>query len=265
MIVFQNVSFEYENQSGTIHDISFHIKKGEFAALIGSNGAGKSTVSKLTMGLLKPASGRVQVAGLDTKKAKVSQIAAHVGFLFQNPDRQICQNTVREEIGFGLKMVGQKSEVEIAEKVEQVLEEYGFCGEDAPFSLSRGERQRVALASLIALSPELLILDEPTTGLDYKECMQMMTAIKKLNAEGVTVLMVCHDMEVVLDFADRVIIMTQGKIVADGAAADVFRMEEAMNAASVMPPQMIQLGARLGGTFTQVNHIPEMVALLKEK
>lgn len=264
MIDFKNVSFGYQKQAGTIHEVSFHVNKGEFAAIIGSNGAGKTTVSKLTMGLLKPTEGTVTVAGLDTRKAKVSQIASHVGFLFQNPDRQICQGTVREEIAFGLKMVSHKSEEEINEKVEEVINTYGFRGEDAPFSLSRGERQRVALASLIALSPEILILDEPTTGLDYKECMQMMHAIQQLNAKGVTVLMVCHDMEVVLDFADRVLVMAQGKVIADDSARAIFRNPKAMEAASVLPPQIIQLSMNLGGMFAEADHVSDMVRLLKQ-
>lgn len=263
MIIFESVTFGYPRQEATIQNVSFHIKKGEFAAIIGSNGAGKTTVSKLTMGLLKPVFGTVLTAGQDTAKAKVSELAAHAGFLFQNPDRQICQKTVREEIALGLQMVSKKSREEIRQRTEEIIAEYGFDGEAEPFSLSRGERQRVALASLIALSPELLILDEPTTGLDYWECMQMMGAIKKLNQAGVTVLMVCHDMEVVLDFADRVLVMNGGSIVADGATGDIFRNREAMSAASVLPPQIIDLSMRLGAGFEQADTAEEMAEAIE--
>lgn len=265
MIEFQNVTFEYPNKAATIKNVSFHVKEGEFVSIIGTNGAGKTTVSKLTMGLLKPTQGTVKLAGMDTKTTKVSQLARYAGFLFQNPDRQICQETVREEIALGLQLISGKSEEEINQKVDEIIEKFGLQPDVAPFSLSRGERQRVALASLIALSPKVLILDEPTTGLDYKECMQMMNAIRELNGNGVTVLMVCHDMEVVLDFADRVIVMTQGQIVADGTASEIFRSPKAMAAASVLPPQIIDLSMRLGIGFEGIDTIEEMTAAIKKQ
>ena len=262
MIKFNHVSFCYEADCTVVNDLSFEIKKGEFAAIIGENGAGKSTISKLIDGLLKPQSGTVTVAGLDTNKTKTSVIARHVGFLFQNPDRQICQNTVRAEIGFGLKLLGGK---EIEHKIDSIISEFGFDGDKDPFSLSRGERQRVALASLLVIEPEILILDEPTTGLDYMECMQVMNAVSALNKKGVTVLMVCHDMEVVLDFAEKVLVISCGKLIKEGATRDIFRDTEVMSKASVLPPQITQLALRLGKGFEKADTTEEMVDIIKER
>ncbi len=264
MIKFDHVSFEYEASETAVRDLSFEIGAGEFVALVGENGAGKSTVTKLIDGLLKPKSGTVTVAGLDTKKTKTSELARHIGFLFQNPDRQLCKNTVRAELAFGLELAGRGGEY-IAAKVGRLLEDFGFDGDRAPFTLSRGERQRVALASLIALEPEIMILDEPTTGLDYKECMQVMGAIGGLNAGGVTVLMVCHDMEVVLDFARRVMVLSRGRLLADGPTREIFRNAAVMEAASLAPPQIIQLALRLGGGCEGADTVAEMVSAVEAR
>lgn len=264
MICFDSVCFSYPNTEATIHDLSFSIGKGEFVAIIGENGAGKTTVSKLIDGLLKPSSGTVTVAGLNTLETKTSAIARHVGFLFQDPDRQICKNTVREEIAFGLTLQGVATD-EIDRRVARVVERFGFDGDKDPFTLGRGERQRVALASILAVEPEIMILDEPTTGLDYRECMQVMEAIRALNEQGVTVVMVCHDMEVVLDFARRVLVISGGRLLADGETRAVFRDRQAMEAASVLPPQIVQVAQRLGDGFAGVAYAEEMVAAVLKR
>jgi energy-coupling factor transport system ATP-binding protein len=201
---------------------------------------------------------------MDTKTTKTSTLAKHVGFLFQNPDRQICKNTVRAELSFGLELAGHGRE-DIADKVNRLIKDFGFDGEKDPFTLSRGERQRVALASLIALEPEIMILDEPTTGLDYKECMQVMDAISALNAGGVTVVMVSHDMEVVLDFARRIIAVSHGRLIADGNTRDIFRDGDVMRSASIIPPQLIQLALRLGEDFERAATVQEMVEVIEDK
>lgn len=264
MIKLENVSYCYEGDCSVVNELSFEIKKGEFAALIGENGAGKTTITKLINGLIKPGSGIVTVAGLDTKKTKTSLIARHVGYLFQNPDRQICQNTVRAEIGFGLRLQGRDKE-EADQKADSIIKEFGLDGDKDPFTLSRGERQRVALASILAVEPEIIILDEPTTGLDYLECMQVMNAVAALNKEGVTVLMVCHDMEVVLDFAQRVLVVSGGRLLAEGRTREIFRNTELMERASVLPPQLTQLAIRLGEGFERADTTEEMVDIIKQK
>ena len=261
MIRLEHVSFAYPDQRPSVKDISFHAEAGEFIAILGANGAGKTTTVRLIDGLLRPAEGRVLIHGADTATSPVSERARRVGFLFQNPDRQICKNTVREEILFGLKAVrGEEGEEFLKTRTEEVLKDFDFTGDEEPFSLSRGQRQRVALASILAVEPEVLILDEPTTGLDYRECCHIMDRIRRMNEEQqVTVIMVCHDMEVVLDYATRALVMAHGQLLADGPVTEIFRKDELMEEASILPPQMIGLAQRLGDGFEQAD-TPEAMA-----
>ena len=261
MIRMEHVSFSYSDQGPTVQDVSFHINKGEFAAILGANGAGKTTTVRLIDGLIKPTAGKVLIGGADTAVSSVSERARRVGFLFQNPDRQICKNTVREEILFGLKTVrGEEGEEALNARCEAVLQDFGFTGDEEPFSLSRGQRQRVALASILAVEPEVLILDEPTTGLDYLECCHIMDRIRRMNEENqVTVIMVCHDMEVVLDYAQRALVMAGGRLLGDGPVREIFRNRALMENASILPPQMIGLSMRLGEDFAQADS-PESIA-----
>ncbi len=251
MIEMKHVSFAYKDHQPSVRDLSFRLEKGEFAAILGANGAGKTTTVRLLDGLLKPTSGQVLIDDADAATSQVSERARKVGFLFQNPDRQICRNSVREEILFGLRTVcGGEGEEALQARTEEVLKEFSFTGEEEPFSLSRGQRQLVALASILAVEPEILILDEPTTGLDYRECCHIMNRIRRMNEEKqVTVIMVCHDMEVVLDYAHRALIMAGGQLLADGPVPGIFRDAELLEKASVLPPQMIGLGMRLGDGF----------------
>ncbi|WP_288566656.1 ABC transporter ATP-binding protein [uncultured Treponema sp.] len=251
MIECDSVRFGYEKTKDAelIHGISLSIEDGEFVALTGENGAGKSTFSKLLAGILKPSDGKICVNGIDTKKAKNSMLAKTTGFLFQNPDRQLCTYTVRDEIAFGQKALKTGTEEEISKRTEKIIERFGFNPDEAPFSLSRGQRQRLALASIIAVEPKVMILDEPTTGLDYKECMEIMSAVKELNKNGTTVIMVCHDMELVLDFARRMIVLADGKIEADGKTLEIMRRKEILQKASLLPPQIIQIVLELEEKF----------------
>lgn len=251
MIECDSVRFGYgkTKDAELIHGISLSIEDGEFVALTGENGAGKSTFSKLLAGILKPSDGKICVNGIDTKKAKNSMLAKTTGFLFQNPDRQLCTYTVRDEIAFGQKALKTGTEEEISKRTEKIIERFGFNPDEAPFSLSRGQRQRLALASIIAVEPKVMILDEPTTGLDYKECMEIMSAVKELNKNGTTVIMVCHDMELVLDFARRMIVLADGKIEADGKTLEIMRSKEVLQKACLLPPQIIQIALELEEKF----------------
>lgn len=251
MIECDSVRFGYgkTKDAELIHGISLSIEDGEFVALTGENGAGKSTFSKLLAGILKPSDGKICVNGIDTKKAKNSVLAKTTGFLFQNPDRQLCTYTVRDEIAFGQKALKTGTEEEISKRTEKIIERFGFNPDEAPFSLSRGQRQRLALASIIAVEPKVMILDEPTTGLDYKECMEIMSAVKELNKNGTTVIMVCHDMELVLDFARRMIVLANGKIEADGKTLEIMRSKEILQKACLLPPQIIQIALELEEKF----------------
>ena len=261
MINLEHVSFAYPEQGPSVDDVSFRVDDGEFVAILGANGAGKTTTVRLIDGLIRPTAGKVEINGTDTAVSSVSERARKVGFLFQNPDRQICKNTVREEILFGLRTVrGDEGEEALQARCDETLKDFGFSGDEEPFSLSRGQRQRVALASILAVEPEILILDEPTTGLDYFECCHIMDRIRRMNEENkVTVIMVCHDMEVVLDYARRALVMAGGHLLADGPVKEVFRDAELMEKASILAPQMIGLSTRLGEGFEDANS-PESVA-----
>lgn len=240
-----------------LHDLSLTVPEGAIYGFIGENGAGKTTLSKLVNGLLKPVKGSVIVNGMDTKTTRVSRIARSVGFLFQNPDRQICRNTVREEILFGLELTVDDP-AERLRRLEKTLAEFGFDGSRNPFSMSRGERQRIALASLMACEPDILILDEPTTGLDYRECMEIMDKIAARNRAGATVLMVCHDMEIVQDFARRVLVVAGGVLVGDGPTGEIMTDAQLLARASVAPAQIPQLALKFGDLFQGVFTIDQM-------
>lgn len=273
MIECDSVRFGYgkTKDAELIHGISLSIEDGEFVALTGENGAGKSTFSKLLAGILKPSDGKICVNGIDTKKAKNSMLAKTTGFLFQNPDRQLCTYTVRDEIAFGQKALKTGTEEEISKRTEKIIERFGFNPDEAPFSLSRGQRQRLALASIIAVEPKVMILDEPTTGLDYKECMEIMSAVKELNKNGTTVIMVCHDMELVLDFARRMIVLADGKIEADGKTLEIMRRKEILQKTYLLSPQIIQIVLELEEkfpgrfNFENVRTADELAAKIQEE
>lgn len=244
MIEFENVSASCDGELPILRDVSFRIPDGDFVAFVGTNGAGKSTTMRLVNGLLKPSSGQVLIDGAPTTQLRTSQLAAKVGFLFQNPDRQICCSTVREELLFGFRAQG-RADAEAEAKVDAMIERFGFDGDAEPFLLNRGTRQLLALASIIVMEPPVVVLDEPTTGLDFRECAKVMDVIADMNARGTTVIMVCHDMEVVADYARRVIAMTAGQVVADGATFDVLRDRDVLARTHLLPPQMVDVSLRL--------------------
>lgn len=244
MIEFENVSASYDGELPVLRDVSFRIPDGDFVAFVGTNGAGKSTTMRLVNGLLKPSSGQVLIDGVPTTQLRTSQLAAKVGFLFQNPDRQICCSTVREELLFGFRAQG-RADAEAQAKVDAMIERFGFDGDAEPFLLNRGTRQLLALASIIVMEPPVVVLDEPTTGLDFRECAKVMDVIAELNAHGTTVIMVCHDMEVVADYARRVIAMTAGQVVADGETFAVLRNRDVLARTHLLPPQVVDVALRL--------------------
>ncbi len=244
MIEFKNVSASYDGELPILRDVSFQVADGDFVAFVGTNGAGKSTTMRLVNGLLKPTSGEVLIDGVPTRDLRTSELAAKVGFLFQNPDRQICCGTVREELMFGFTAQG-RADAEAEAKVDAMIERFGFDAQAEPFLLNRGTRQLLALASIIVMEPPVVVLDEPTTGLDFRECAKVMGVISELNENGTTVIMVCHDMEVVADYATRVIAMTAGTVVADGPTFQVLRDRDVLERTHLLPPQIVDVSMRL--------------------
>ena len=249
VVRLQDVTYTYPGGGASVRHLNLEVYPGEFVGLVGQNGAGKTTATKLVNGLLKPSSGTVEVAGLDTRTARTSQIARHAATLFQNPDHQICRDTVLDEVAFGLELGGVDAET-ARERARAVAEDFGLPLGEAPFSLSRGQRQMVALASVVVLEPELVILDEPTSGLDYRECMTVMETVRRMADRGSAVIMVCHDMEVVSDFAERLVVMADGEIAAAGPTHDLFADESLMKRASMRPPQVVELANELARTVS---------------
>lgn len=244
MIEFRNVYASYDADTPILKGVDFTIGNGEFVAFVGTNGAGKSTTMRLMNGLLKPDSGQVLIDGIPTTDLKTSELARRVGFLFQNPDSQICSNTVREELLFGFKATDSLTD-DAEERVDAIIQEFGFDPDADPFLLNRGTRQLLALASIVVLAPPVVILDEPTTGLDFRECVKVMDVIAGLHRSGTTVVMVCHDMEVVGDFAERVIVMNDGRIVDEGPTFPVLRNRHTLEEASLIPPQIVDISLAL--------------------
>lgn len=268
-IEFRNVHASYDANIPILKGVSFTVEDGEFVAFVGTNGAGKSTTMRLVNGLLKPEEGEVLIDGVPTTELKTSELARRVGFLFQNPDNQICCNTVRDELLFSFKAIGALN-ADAERRVDEVIAEFNFNPDDDPFLLNRGTRQLLALASTIVVEPPVIVLDEPTTGLDFRECVKVMNIIRRLHQSGTTVIMVCHDMEVVADFANRVIVMSDGCVVDQGPTFEVLRNRRTLQAASLVPPQIVDISLGLsmmrpdldGTLIANANTLNEMEAAI---
>jgi energy-coupling factor transport system ATP-binding protein len=243
VIQTENLTYQYPTRTDfALDDVNISIKRGEFLAFIGQNGSGKTTLVKHFNGLLKPTSGKIQVEGKDTTGLPTSELAKSVGYVFQNPDHQIFAEKVCEEVAFGPKNLGFDDE-RIEETMKDVLADVGLSGyEDTmPFQLSRGQRQRLAVASILAMEPSILIVDEPTTGQDWKESISVMELVKLLNEKGHTCIVITHNMNLVSLFANRVVVMSEGRILLDGSTQDVFRETEILKRASIKPPEVYML------------------------
>lgn len=264
---FEGVGYSYPGGGASVRALDFEVFPGEFVGIVGQNGAGKTTLTKLLNGLLKPAEGNVVVAGLNTREVPTSRIARYVSTLFQNPDRQICKDTVLDEVAFGLLLRGVSSN-EASARAKATCGRFGLPLDEAPFSLSRGQRQMIALASVVVGEPQVIVLDEPTSGLDYRECMTVMETVRDMATAGSAVVMVCHDMEVVSDFADRLVVMANGEILGRGTCAGVFANADLMQGAFVEPPQAIALAKKLAAevspAFAGLSEVSDIVAVAKE-
>jgi len=272
VIEVKDVYFTYPTGVEALKGISLTIEDGEFVAIMGSNGAGKTTLVKHFNGLLKPTKGEVFVDGVNTRKVSVANLARKVGFVFQNPDHQLFCETGEEEIAFALKNFGFEEET-VKSRVTWALNLLGLTQyrQTSPFMLSGGERKRLALASVLAWDPKVVVLDEPTIGQDYQQKEKLRQFIVQLNSQGKTVVVVTHDVEFVADCAPRVVLMAEGKIVADGDAKEILTDKELTFQASIVPPQITQifLGLTDFGLPTDVINVHEaskvLLGVLKEE
>jgi len=235
----------YEEGTPALEGIDLEIADNAFLAIVGQNGSGKTTLVKHLNGLLKPTSGRVIVDGVDTATTSVARLARTVGFVFQNPDHQIFSGTTRDEISFGLRNLGWPAET-VADRTQETLEAFGLeeYAEVPPAVLGFGLRRKVAVASIYAMRPRILVLDEPTTGLDWRSAQDLLRRLVAMHREGHTILLVTHDMRIVAEYAPETLVMHAGRVLAYGPTREVFATVD-LEGASISPPQATRLAGRL--------------------
>lgn len=261
-IRFENVHFRYAEGSPVLKGIQLEIAQGEFVALIGGNGSGKTTLAKHCNGLYRPFAGTVYVNGRDTKETDVAALTPSVAYCYQNPDHQIFHSTIAEEVAFGPKNLGIDAN-QTAERVEAALRAVDLweLRQEEPYFVGKGTRQKIAVASILAMRPQGIVLDEPTTGLDHRGVEEMMGLIARLHQEGHTILVVTHDMQLVASYASRVIVMYRGEIICDGRPQEVFARQDLLGLAQVEAPAAARFAAAVG----MVDPLPLTYSALQER
>ena len=247
LLEVKGLSFGYHKAQQTLTDISFAIRKGEMVSIVGKNGAGKSTLSKLICGFEKQDRGDILFNGRDIGEESIRERAMHIGYVMQNPNQMISKTKIFDEVALGLKNTGL-SESDIRENVEEALR---ICGlypfRNWPISaLSFGQKKRVTIASILVMGPELIILDEPTAGQDFKHYTEMMEFLRSLNERGVTVLMITHDMHLMLEYTPRALVFSEGRLIADKLSAEVLCDEHLIEAAALKETSLFTLAQRAG-------------------
>lgn len=246
-IQVKDLVYCYADGTKALDGINLEIGLGEMMALIGQNGSGKTTLSKCLNGLFKPTEGDVIVDGLNSRNTSIVQMVKRVGYVFQNPDHQLFNNNCWDEIAYGprnIELPEEEVEERVAEAAQVVGLDEGYFTEH-PFFLSKGLRQRVAIASILALRPRVIIVDEPTTGQDKYQSLEIMNFLKGLNEEhGHTIIIITHDMPIVAAYAKRVVAMGTGQILADDSPDKVFSQPDVLSKTFLEPPQITQLAQR---------------------
>ena len=245
ILELDNICFSYNNEKQILKNVSFKINKGDMAAIVGRNGAGKSTISKLVCGFYKPTSGRILFDGKDMVDYTIKERSEKIGFVMQNPNQMISKTMVYDEVAFGLKIRGL-SDSEIKERVEETLRICGLYGyRNWPISaLSFGQKKRVTIASILVLNPDMIILDEPTAGQDFKHYTEIMEFLVDLNKKGVTILMVTHDMHLMLEYTNKVIVLSEGEKIADNIPAYILTNKEIIEKANLKETSLHQLALK---------------------
>ncbi len=263
-IQISDLHYTYPAGVEALRGISLAIEPGEQVAMVGQNGSGKTTLVKHLNGLLQPTSGSVLIGELDTKKTSVAKLAAHVGYVFQNPDEQLFCRTIHEEVSFGprnLKFEASKIESLVNDALNLV--ELSDKKETNPYDLSPTWRKMVALASIVSMDTSIVILDEPTTGQDAVNIARIAHVVAELRKRGKTVITITHDIDFCAENFERVIALSQGQILLDGPAGSVLGQEKILAQTYVDPPQLTRLGKRLGLKKTVRNQEEFLEALKK--
>lgn len=243
VIKVEDLTYVYKDGTLALDGVDLSVSEGEFIGLIGQNGSGKTTLAKCVAGLLKPTRGRILIYGRDTRNMRVKELATLVGYVFQNPDHQIFNSTVFDELAFGPRNLLLPEE-DVKQRVLEAAKIVGLSKEyfdQSPFFLPKGLRQRVAIGSILALRPRILIIDEPTTGQDWRQSLEIMDFLKKLNEQGHTVIIITHEMEIVARYAKRTVVMSDGRIILDGPTSEVFFKSDILMRAFVRPPQIVRI------------------------
>jgi len=244
LVRFEDVAFGYESGVEILHGINLQINRGDVIAVLGPNGAGKTTFVKHAIGLLKPKSGKVFVGGRDTREASVAEIASMLGYVFQSPSHMLFAPTVREELAFGptnMKHTKEQIELEVKESLKTV--NLSDKENDPPLALSFGQQKRVSIAAILAMRSRILVMDEPTAGQDYQNYMNFMDSI--LQMPGFEAIMfITHDVDLALIYANRVLIISDGKLIADGKPQDVLRDFDRLKANRIIPTSLLALNLK---------------------
>jgi len=263
-IEISNLQFTYPSGMQALFGVSLEINAGEQVAIVGQNGAGKTTLVKHLNGLLQPTSGYVRIGDWDTKEHSVAKLAQRVGYVFQNPDEQLFSKNVGTEVAFGPKNLGYTSgQVQTLVKDALELTELSDKTETNPYDLSPTWRKMVAIASIIAMDTPIVIFDEPTTGQDAANIARIANVIKGLRERSKTVITITHDIDFCAENFERVIAMSQGRVLLDGKANDVLGQDDILATTYVDPPQLTRLGRKLGFEQT-VRDQTEFLAALKK-
>jgi len=247
VLELKDINFGYAPGNRTIHGVSFSIEKGEMVSIVGKNGAGKSTLSKLICGFEKPSSGRIYYRGQDITEDTIKERASRIGMVMQNPNQMISKQMIYDEVALGLVIRGVP-ETEIKERVMKTLK---ICGlypfRNWPISaLSFGQKKRVTIASILVLEPEVIILDEPTAGQDFRHYTEIMDFLAKLNSQGVTIIMITHDMHLMLEYTPRAIVIADGRKIADASAVNVLADSTIIEKANLKETSLFELAHRAG-------------------
>jgi energy-coupling factor transport system ATP-binding protein len=258
-ITVRDVAFTYPSGVDALRGVSLEFRAGERIAIIGQNGSGKTTLAKHLNGLLRPTRGDVVVGDWNTRTCTVAQMARRVGFLFQNPGEQIFENRVVAEVAFGPRNLGF-SIAEVEARVSTALTQTGLAGyRDAhPYELLPAQRKWVALASVLAMDPAVLVLDEPTTGQDARGLARLGSLVEALARDGKTIIIIAHDMDFCAEYCERLVVMRQGRVLADGDKHVVYAQTDLLAQTFVEPPQITRLGLALA-LPQPVTTIPEFL------
>ncbi len=258
-VEISGLGHRYAGGHQALADVDLVIRRGEVVALVGRNGSGKTTLAKHLNGLLQPTAGHVAVDGRRVDALPLEEMAQVVGYVFQDPDHQLFAATVGEEVAFGPRNLGLLPE-EVERRVAEALDAVGLEDRDAdPFLLDKGVRQRLAVAAVLALGPDVLVLDEPTTGLDFPEQQKMMELVRRLNAAGRTIVIITHTPWVIAEYTDRVVLLADGRVRYDGDLRGFFADDALLAAAAFRPPDVTRLGRLLGCTPLSVEELVSWV------